>query len=189
MESEIIRNSIEKEEIQLNILEKLIHYRLSILTFIIATFCCLSSYNNLMNFKSNLLEANFKIGLFLLVICLISFAFQKKKLKLKLWKLSDNKINVFENVIEIAKMKNWEIEFKNEKALILKTYRPFSSSRYFISKSFGEKIFIFKKHNNILFKSIYDLNRSSSFVVSNGENNENEMYIMNIIKPTANTRF
>jgi hypothetical protein len=56
----------------------------------------------------------------------------------------------------------------------------------FISKSGGEKIYVFLKLNKILLRSIFDLKKAHGFVVSSGENNENEQNILQKIKPAAN---
>ena len=47
---------------------------------------------------------------------------------------------------------------------------------------------MFLKPNKVLVRSIFDFKKSNGFVVSNGENNENEKYIIEKIKPTANSR-
>ena len=72
-------------------------------------------------------------------------------------------------------------------ALILKTNRSFPVTRVFISESGGENVYVFYKPNKILFRSVFDYKKSNGFVVSKGENNENETFICAKIKPAANT--
>jgi hypothetical protein len=44
----------------------------------------------------------------------------------------------------------------------------------FISESGGENIYVFYKSNRILVRSIFDFNKSNGFVLSKGENTQNE---------------
>jgi hypothetical protein len=155
----------------------ILHYRLSIILFIIAMLSLLIFNENKANFEIPSKNTSFKIGTILLLLSMISFLFQKSNLKLKSIIVKDTKEKVFEKIFDIAKMNDWEIDCQSDNFIILKTKQPFSKSQYFISKSYGEKIFVFFKPTEILFRSIHDFDRSYSFVVSSGENIENENYI------------
>jgi bifunctional DNase/RNase len=181
MNNELIQKSILKQEIQLYSIEKMLHYKLSIILFVIAMFSLLIYNENRLKFEIDFENSSFKIGVILLLLSLISFLYQKSNLKLKAIIVKDSKDKVFERIIVIAKNNNWEIDCQTDNSIILKTKRPFSPSRYFISKSYGEKIFVFFKPTEILLRSIHDFDRSYSFVVSSGENIENENYIRRLI--------
>jgi hypothetical protein len=181
MNIELIQKSILKQEIQLDFIEKILHYRLSIILFVIAIFSLLIYNESALNLEIDFENTTFKIATTFLLLSMISFLYQKSNLKLKSIIVKDTKEKVFERIFEIAKNKNWEIDFQSNNSIILKTKRPFSPARYFISKSYGEKIFIFFKPTEILLRSIHNFDKSYSFVVSSGENIENENYIKRII--------
>jgi hypothetical protein len=181
MNIELIQKSILKEEIQLDFIEKILYYKLSIILFVIAMFSLLIYNESTLNFEIDFENTTFKIGTTLLVLSLISFLYQKSNLKLKSIIVKDAKEKIFERIFEIAKNNDWKIDCQSHNTIIFKTKRPFSPSRYFISKSYGEKIFVFFKPSEILLRSIYDFDLSYSFVVSSGENIENENYIRKII--------
>ncbi|AOW10532.1 hypothetical protein [Flavobacterium gilvum] len=181
MNLELIQKSIQRQEIQLDFIEKILHYRLSIILFVIAMFSLLICNESALNFEIDFGNTTFKIGTTLLLLSMISFLYQKSNLKLKSVTVKDTKEKVFEKIFEIAENNDWKIESQSDNSIIFKTKRPFSPSRYFISKSYGEKIFIFFKPTEILLRSIYDFDISYSFVVSRGENTNNENYIRKII--------
>lgn len=183
-----IQKSIRKHKIQLGFIEMILHYKLSIILFVIAMFSLLIFNESTVNFEIDFENTSCKICLTLLPLSMISFLYQKSNLKLKSIKVKDTKEKIFEKIFDIAKNSNWEITSQSDNFIILTTKRPFSSSRYFISKSCGEKVFIFFKPTEILFRSIHDFDRCYNFVVSSGENIENENYIRRIIQPTPTTK-
>ncbi|NRT13621.1 hypothetical protein [Flavobacterium sp. 14A] len=187
MESNLIKESIEKERIQLKFYEYLIHYRLSILLFLVAIF---SFTNGLQNISTIILKLNniqTKIGFFFTILSVISFVYQRSRLKLLSVETNEDGLLLIEKVNELAKQKNWSVESQTKDALIIKTNRSYPTSRLFISESGGENVYVFYKPNKILIRSVFDFEKSNGFVVSKGENNENEKFIFTKIKPAANS--
>jgi multidrug transporter EmrE-like cation transporter len=185
MKNELIQQSIYKEKIQLTFSEKLIHYRLSIIIFIISIICLANVYESILSLNIDYGNIYIRIGFALIILSLISLVSQKLSLNLKKVEINETSKSLSEKILMVAKMRNWKIEHLNDNAIILTTSRPFSSGRYFVSKSFGEKVFVFFKPKEILLKSNHDLSKSLSFVVSSGENKENEKQILNIIKASC----
>jgi hypothetical protein len=105
---------------------------------------------------------------------LISFFYQRNRLKLISVETNEDGNILIERIIELAKQKNWSIQSASHNYLILNTKRSFPVSRLFISESGGENIYVFYKSNRILVRSIFDFNKSNGFVLSKGENTQNE---------------
>ncbi|MBS7787659.1 hypothetical protein KIH23_10150 [Flavobacterium sp. CYK-55] len=178
-----ILKSISNEKIHLSLFQSIEHYRVSILLFIVFA---ISFTNGLKTFTFSELEStNVIICIIFAFLSLISFLYQKSRLKLISIRTEQNDLTVFEKITELAKQKDWKIELVEKNAMVINTNRPFSSGKVFISKSGGEKIFVFLKLNKILYRSIFDLKKGNVFVISSGENNENEKRILEIIKASC----
>ena len=184
MQNNLIQESIKKGKIQLNLLETLLHCRVSVILLIVAIF---SFTNGLKTISfTNLNSVNIILGFAFIILSLISFLYQQNRLKLICIKTNQDNSVVIENITELARQKNWNLELENN-ALIIKTTR-LATSKIFISQSGGEKVYVFfKPDKTLLLRSIFDFKKSYGFVVSSGENNENEKYILQRIKPAANT--
>lgn len=182
MTSELIHKSIQNEKIQLSLSETFLHYRLSITLLIITIFSLTNGFQNIPSLNSDLIYIKF--GFLFFLLSATSFFYQQNRLKLKSLKTNLNTSTNFEKIIDLAKRKNWNIELKTKNALVIKTIRHHYHGRYFISKSKGEKIYVFFKPNKVLLRSTFDYGKGHSFVISSGENNENEKNILKEIKPS-----
>lgn len=171
-----IKSSIQKEKIQLNFWQTLAHNRLSIILMILAFFSFTNGFQNIPTFKSDIIYNKF--GFIFFMLSAISFFYQQSRLRLISLETDESPPNIIKKIIELSNHKAWDIEMCTEDALIIKTNRPLSLGRYFISKSHGEKIFVFLKPNKVLIRSIFDYERSYNFIISCGENNENEKNIL-----------
>ncbi|AWA31145.1 hypothetical protein HYN48_14165 [Flavobacterium magnum] len=174
MENELIQQAILKRKIQLSTSEKLTYYRS---VFFLMTVTALCFFDFFRNTKLDLNDSSLKWGLTLFIFSVIVFVNQNSKLKLKSIAAKNCIDNLSEKITEIARLNNWKIEFSNRNTFILTNSRPFSSGRYTFSKSMGEKIYIFKESNEILFRSIYDMEQNNGIVIGGGENQENERKI------------
>jgi hypothetical protein len=184
MTNEYIIESIKKQKIKLSLLQTLQYLRVSILFFIIALF---SFTNGLTNFSFSKLESfNISFGFTFIILSFTSFLYHQSRLKLTSIETNENSSSIIEKITALVREKNWEVE-SEKNALFIKTNRPFSANKIFLSKSGGEKIYVFLKPNRILLRSIFDLKKCQGFVVSSGENNENEKIIISKIKPAANS--
>ena len=185
MTNELIQRSIQNEKIQMSLSETLLHYRLSIVLLIITIFSVTDGFQNISSLKFDL--SYNKVGFIFFLLSVTSFFYQQNRLKLISLETNQNTAINIEKIIKLAKQKNWNIELNTKDALVIKTNRPFPYGRYFISKSWGEKIYVFFKPNKVLVRSIFDSGRGYDFVISSGENNENEKNILREIKPAANS--
>ena len=178
MTDELLLKSIETEKIQLNLIETLAYYRLSVVLLIIPIF---SFTNGLTDFSFHNLDFfNISIGILFLALSCISFIYQRTRLKLIIVETNQKNSVLIERIIETAQKHNWEFE-SGKNILLIKTTRSSSSVRYFMSKSGGETIYVFFKPKKILLRSLFDPKKSSGFVISSGENNSNEKSIINAI--------
>jgi hypothetical protein len=174
METYLINESIEKERIQLNFLQSLVHYRFSIILLLVSIFSITNGLQNVSTIDFDLNNFQTKISFFFVIVCLISFFYQRNRLKLISVETNEDVNFLIERIIELAKQKNWSIQSASHNYLILNTKRSFPVSRLFISESGGENIYVFYKSNRILVRSIFDFNKSNGFVLSKGENTQNE---------------
>ena len=170
MKDQLIQNSIRKSELQLSVSQKLIHYRVSIFALIVS-IACFSDFFQRLDFDFD--RVFMKFGIVFLFLSLVSFFKQKSELKLRRLKIKTFESGSFENILQITKTNNWIVETATKKIIVISVKRPYSSGRYFITQTMGEKIYIFFNHSEVYYKSIYDLS-SFGFVVSSGENKENE---------------
>ena len=177
MESYLINESIEKERIHLNFQQTLVHYRFSILLLVVSIFSITNGLQNISTLDFDLNNIQTKISFFFIIVSLISFFYQRNQLKLISVETYEDGNYLFERIIELAKQKKWSIQSISHNYLILNTKRSFPVSRLFISESGGENIYVFYKPNRILIRSVFDFNKSRGFVVSKGENSQNESAI------------
>jgi hypothetical protein len=184
MTNELIQKSIQKEKIQMSLSETFLHYRLSITLLIITIFSLTNGFQNVPSLKFDL--SYNKIGFIFFLLSVTSFYYQQNRLKLISLKTNQNSTINYEKIIELAKRKNWNIELNTKDALVIKTPRSsYGNGKYFINKSKGEKIYVFFKPNKVLLRSIFDYGKGYDFVISSGENNENEKNILREIKPAT----
>ena len=186
MKDNLVQETFRKEIIQLSFIEKLIYYRLSIFTFIVVLFCLTNGFQKISFSYINLEDIFFRLALIFLIISLISYFKQKHSLKLLKFKIAQTYSH--ENIINLARDKQWTVLLNQKNAIVLKTNREFQSSKYFITRSKGEIIYVFVKSGVLLIKSINDLSESFGFVIPNGENEENQKLIVKTIEPAANRR-
>jgi hypothetical protein len=183
MEENLILDSIKKEELQLEFFEKLIYFKVPLVCVFSSLISFTQGFQNLSDFK--FIEVTSKFGLVFLILGIISFIIKLNRLKL----ISVDFLvqNATESILKLAGERNWEIELKNEKAIILKTVPIKNYDNYLVyNRNSGEKIYVFFNGKKILLRSIDNLD-SFAFKIQNGENSANENAIINRIKPAGNT--
>ena len=185
MEENRILDSIRKEKLQLGYFEKFIYFKVSLLCFFISIISFTQGFQSFSNFKSN--EVTTKVGLTFLVLSMVSFVV--KLLRLKLIRVEFTIPNATESILNLAKERNWEIELKNEKLIILNRI-PIKGYNDYITynRNEGEKIYVFFNGKQVLLRSIDNID-NFAFKIQNGENSANEKAILNRIKPAGNTRY
>ena len=183
MEENRILDSIRKEKLQLGYFEKFIYFKVSLLCFFISIISFTQGFQSLSNFKSN--EVTTKVGLTFLVLSMVSFVV--KLLRLKLIRVEFTIPNATESILNLAKERNWEIELKNEKLIILNRI-PIKGYNDYITynRNEGEKIYVFFNGKQVLLRSIDNID-NFAFKIQNGENSANEKAILNRIKPAGNS--
>jgi hypothetical protein len=180
MEENLIRDSIRKEELQLEFFEKLKYFRVPLLCFFVSLISFYQGFQNFSSFKFSF------VGFVFVILGIISFT--TKLFRLKLISVENSASNVEENIMKLALERNWETELKNEKVIILKTVPIKGYDDYIVyNRNEGEKIYIFFKGEKILLRSIDNLD-NFAFKIQNGENLANENAVINRIKPAANSR-
>jgi hypothetical protein len=174
MQENLIRDSIRKEELQLEFFEKLRYFRVPFLCFFVSLIFFSQGFPNFSSFKFSFL------GFVFVILGIISFT--SKLFRLKLISVENSASNVEENIIKLAVERNWETELKNEKVIILKTVPIKGYVDYIVyNRNEGEKIYIFFNGNKTLLRSIDNLD-NFAFKIQNGENSANENAVINRIK-------
>ena len=82
METYLINESIEKERIQLDFHQSLVHYRFSIILLLVSIFSITNGLQNVSTIDFDLNNFQTKISFFFVIVCLISFFYQRNRLKL-----------------------------------------------------------------------------------------------------------
>jgi hypothetical protein len=185
MEENRILDSIRKEKLQLDYFEKFIYFKVSLLCFFISIISFIQGFQSFSNFKSN--EVTTKVGLIFLVLSMVSFVV--KLLRLKLIRVEFTIPNATESILNLAKERNWEIELKKEKLIILNRI-PIKGYDDYITynRNEGEKIYVFFNGKQVLLRSIDNID-NFAFKIQNGENSANEKAILNRIKPAGNSHY
>ena len=185
MEENRILDSIKKEELQLDFFEKFKYFKVPLLFILIGLISLTQGFRNFSDFKFS--EITSKVGFVFLTLAIISFVV--KLFRLKLIALEIATPNLTENILNLAKERNWETELRNEKAIILKTIPIKGYDDYVVyNRNEGEKIYVFFNEKKILFRSIDNLD-NFAFKIQNGENSANEKAILNRIKPAGNNGY
>lgn|GEM_PF-1802602 len=172
----IVRNKIE-----LSFREKLKYYRVSIGFCTIAIFCLFTNFS--FNLSPNYFTyTSSKIGLIILGIALIIYIKLNQKLKFKKKKLNLDKTLFLKKLNALTKKHSWEIHSQNEYSIILKTNSNGANGRFFLSKSYGEIIYIFFDQQILYYRSIFDFDKNLQITIPTGENIFNEKLISTLDK-------
>ncbi|MDI9256870.1 hypothetical protein [Flavobacterium sedimenticola] len=183
MEENLIRDSIRKEELQLEFFEKVKYFKVPLLCVFVSLVSFTQGFQNFSNFS--LSEITTKIGFVFVILGIISFVI--KLYRLKLISVEFSVPNVAESVMKLAVERNWETELRNEKVIILKTVPIKGYDDYIVyNRNEGEKIYVFFNGKKILLRSIDNLD-NFAFKIQNGENSANEKAVINRIKPAGNS--
>lgn len=178
---------IIKDKIELDFDDQLKYYRVSIILLIIATLCFFNGLFNIEHYSiSQLNTTSNKIGVFLILLGMLSFLVKKKDLKLKRIDRYIDTDTFTESLERLIEKERWEVDLKTKNSFVLKTDRYGGGGRFFISKSYGEIIYITINGNSLYLKSIFDFDKNIEITVSSGENNLNEKLITNLIKSSHN---
>lgn len=175
MTEEEIKYGLENRKVKLNNLEKISHYGIVALCFIIPlTFTTFHLLNYFSKTSQPLKTGNIW---FLIIPSLIGVLFflQKNTLKFKEINTNLNNSELNEIIKKVTKELKWSFDTLSSKVIIAKT------NPGFLSGSWGERITILFEKNKVLVNSICDPNKKSS-VVSMGRNKQNENKLIESIK-------
>ncbi len=165
MENDLIKKSIETGELQLEFWDKVTHFEIVLWSFGFAVFMPLMIlFYQIYDPASN---KNYGVLWFFpmfIIVGVIFYFIQKKRLKLTSIKTNISREEFNEIVEKISKKYGWQISTNTSKEIIAKT--PFSG------KSWGEQVTIIFDEHNLLVNSICDPTKKTS-VVSFGRNAQN----------------
>ena len=176
MDSKILKKCIDKNELQLNFLDKISHY--SPVTFILVFPVCILYFkvkDFIIETERPIREGEIFLFIIPIIIFLLLFKLQKKRLRFKIVETNLNIEKIHKVIDETANELAWNIDQRNNSFLTAHTNPKFTSG------SWGEQITVIFKENKILVNSICDLNKRSS-LVSMGRNKKNEQILISNIK-------
>lgn len=176
----LIHETLHKEIIQLTFYETIKYYRVSILMFIAALFCLTDGFQDIYLANIDIKDLLFRFAIVFLTLSLIGFLSKKNSLKLK--KLKFKTTDPSSILLKLAVEKNWEVLLNEKNGVILKTQRILYKNNAILNRSEGELIYVVVKSGSVFFRSIYDLSYNLGFVIPNGENRENENYVVATFK-------
>lgn len=178
MEKKYIIKSIQTQKLQLNQIEKIMYYKVSILCLFISVISFTNGFQQFTNFNFD--EVLTKIGILFLIIGSISFMFKLNRLKII--NVDNPNLDYKNKILSLAEKLNWEIERNDEQIIIFKTIPTRNYDNYInYNKHEGERIYIFLDHNRVLFKSIDNLD-NLGFKIHKGDNLENEKVLIQTLK-------
>ncbi len=165
MQNNLLKQSIETGELQLEFWNKVTHFEIVFWSFAFAVFVPLLLLFYQIYEPTNI--KNYGVLWFspvLIVVGVIFYFIQKNRLKLIPIKTNLSKEDFDKIIDQISKKYGWQISRNTSKEIVAKT--PFSG------KSWGEQVTIIFDGNNLLINSICDPDKWAS-VVSLGRNAQN----------------
>lgn len=177
MTDEKIEKSLAKGELHLDFWSGLTHYGLVVFFLLIPLVLDFTLLKNTwqgqvasLSVKENFFEMFVPV-----VLALLAYKFQRRKLKLTPVKTKIQRPDFTRLIEKIAVQEHWTPHFANEKVLIAKSHPGF------VSGSWGEQITVFFEKERILINSICDPDKQAS-VVSFGRNRKNVRLLIEAIK-------
>lgn len=173
MTNEQIDLAFKTKRLQLSSLERYSHYApvifLSILPIAFVSIFIIGKLNGKTSHKEDELIAYMIVTV---VGFLLFYWFQYRKLRFKVAQKPVNKQQLLESYKVVSEQLEWETISKSNNYIIAVTHPHFTSG------SWGERITILFRDDQIMINSICDPNKRSSFV-SMGRNHRNTNYFLN----------
>ena len=186
MKEDLINHSIQDEKLHLDLPEKISYFTFPALLIFGSFLCLTNGFQNLDLSKLEFADTIPKTGVLLFILGLTCLIVKLKGLRLHSVDISNSDVKRI--ILQAAEKRNWQIVSNQKQAVILKTSDRYSYDNVpFKSRLTGHLIYIFFTPRKVLFISITDL-KGIGLNIPNGENTANEKYILNSIKPAANTR-
>lgn len=165
MEHDLIKKSVETGELQLEFWDKINHFSIVLCSFVFAVFVPLMIlFYQIYDPESNKNYGVLWFSPVFVIVGVIFYFIQKKRLKLTLIKATISSEEFDKIIKQICNKYRWQISTNTSKVIVAKT--PFSGS------SWGEQVTIIFDGNNLFVNSICDLDKQNS-VVSFGRNAQN----------------
>lgn len=179
MENNLIEESIKKGELQLDCRETFNHFSIVLYSFAFSIFIpMMVLFYELYDPTSNKNYGVIWFSLLFVIVGLILYFIQKKRLKLTSIRANISR-NEFDEIIrKICEKYGWQISTNKLSLIVAKT--PFSGS------SWGEQVTIIFDENNLLINSICDPDKQTS-VVSYGKNSQNVRLLVKRINKSSIT--
>ncbi len=185
MEENLIQDSIRKEELQLEFIEKFKYFKVPFLCVFVSLISFTQGFQNISSIR--ITEMTTKLGFLFIILGSISYV--NKLVRLKLVSVEFSVPNVTESIMKLASERDWKTELKNEKIIILKTVPIRNYNNYIVyNRNEGEKIYIFFNGKKVLLRSIDNL-ENNAFKIQNGENSANENAVINRLNSPGNSGF
>ncbi len=119
-----------------------------------------------------------KIGIIGLIICIIFFIIQYRRLRFKTFEINLSKEIIYDALTKTAKELNWNFVYGTDNIAVAKRKGGFTTG------SWGEQITVIFDNNQVLINSICDPDRRSS-IASFGRNKQNVLTLVENLKKAS----